>query len=279
MPDEENKSPAENLPTEGIAPPAATGDRKPNGEAPDEPTPDAAATKPRGKKAKAKEPSPDKNDDLPIDIKPGSGPDGETTPEDLDEDAREFARLRRDLPNVGGSAAIGIISIGVTKAPPRNEFFRTKKGFRPIVDIVVDQVGMEHKFYAVHPDMREELQLLGISFAPHTLYLIITTKGAFRVIPVRCPDVDGVRNEYSATKELVLREAEDTWLRMYTDRENANYRKYPAPDKRFSEPVWPELTDAKIFRLCFRDRGALLETPNHPRVMEWAARQAENDAQ
>ena len=60
MPDEENKSPAENLPTEGIAPPAATGDRKPNGEAPDEPTPDAAATKPRGKKAKAKEPHPTK---------------------------------------------------------------------------------------------------------------------------------------------------------------------------------------------------------------------------
>ena len=32
-------------------------------------------------------------------------------------------------------------------------FSGSKKGFRPIVDLVVDQVGMDQKFYAVDPDM------------------------------------------------------------------------------------------------------------------------------
>jgi hypothetical protein len=182
---------------------------------------------------RSKKPNGEDDGYQPIDIKIGSGPDGEVTSEDLDEDAREFARLRRDLPNVGGSAAVGIMSIGVAKAPPKNEFFRVKKGFRPVVDIVVDEVGMDQKFYAVDPDMAAPLQAIGISFAAHTLYLIMTTKGAFRVIPVRCPDADGARNDYAATKELALREAEDKWLRIYTDRENACYRKYRLPQTAF----------------------------------------------
>jgi hypothetical protein len=253
MSDQEFRGEAGISPTDDIQPPATT----------------------RGKRGKRDKKSSGGDDEYqPIDIKAGSGSDGEATPEDLDEDAREFARLRRDLPNVGGSAAVGIMSIGVAKAPPKNEFFRTMKGFRPIVDIVVDEVGMDQKFYAVDPDMAEELRSIGISFAAHTLYLIMTTKGAFRVIPVRCPDADGARNDYSATKELALREAEDRWLRIYTDLENACYRKYPAPQDRFPEPVPPTLTHAKIFRLCFRDRGCLIDSPGHPRFIEWAALQA-----
>ena len=77
--------------------------------------------------------------------------------------------------------------------------------------------------------MAPVLSSIGIAYAPHTLYFIITTKGAFRVVPVRCPDGDGDRNEYAATKELALRESEDGWLRIYTDMENSCYRKFPAP--------------------------------------------------
>jgi hypothetical protein len=214
----------------------------------------------------------------PYEVKLGSGPDGEVTSEDLDEDERKFARLRRDLPNVGGSAAIGIMSIGVSKAPPKNEFFRVKKGFRPVIDIVVDEVGMDQKFLAVDPDMAEPLRSIGIAFAPHVLYLIITPKGAFRIIPVRCPDVDGSRNDYASTKELALRQAEDEWVRIYTDRENACYRSYPAHPGRFPNPVWPDLSAAKIFRLCFEDRGCLIESPDHPRFAEWAALQIDDHA-
>ena len=225
------------------------------------------------------EPPDGKKDADPIDAKSGSGPDGEMTPEDLDEDAAEFARLRRDLPNVGGSAAVGIVAINVVKAPPKNEFFRARKGFRPIVDLVVDQVKLDQKYYAVDPRMTAVLTSIGIAYAPHTLYLVLTSKGALRVIPVRCPDADGARNDYAASKELALRESEDGWVRIYTDLENACYRKFPAPIGRFPEPVWPELSAPKIFRLCFRDRGFLIDTPEHPRFIDWVGRKPKDDGQ
>jgi hypothetical protein len=260
MSDEQFRNEAENSPADSVPPPKTARSKKSNG---------------RGSEDHSKS-TPD-HDDPPIETKSGSGPNGETTPEDLSEDEAEFARLRRDLPNVEGSAAIGIVSIAVAKAPPKNEFFRVKKGFRPIVDIVVDQVGLDQRYYVVDRGMAEELRSIGISFAPHALYLILTTKGAFRIIPARCPDADGARNDYAASKELALREAEDNWLRLYTDKENQCYRRYPAPKDRFPEPVWPQLTDAKIFRLAFRERGCLIDSPQHSRFIDWTAAETKND--
>ena len=225
-------------------------------------------------------PERDAGDDYqPIDAKSGNGPNGETTPEDLDADEAEFARLRRDLPHVEGAAALGIQAIAVVKAPPKNTFFRAHKVFRPIVDLVVDQVRLDQKYYAVDPSMAPVLTSIGIAYAPHTLYLIITPTGGFRVIPARCPDGDGDRNEYASTKELALRQSVDGWLRIYTDQENQCYRVFPAAKDRFPEPVWPPLSDAKIFRLCFRDRGYLIDTPEHPRFVDWVGRKPKDDGQ
>ena len=225
-------------------------------------------------------PERDAGDDYqPIDAKSGSGANGETTPGDLDADEAEFARLRRDLPHVEGAAALGIQAIAVVKAPPKNTFFRAHKVFRPIVDLVVDQVRLDQKYYAVDPGMAPVLTSIGIAYAPHTLYLILTPTGGFRVIPARCPDGDGDRNEYASTKELALRQSVDGWLRIYTDQENQCYRAFPAAKDRFPEPVWPPLSDAKIFRLCFRDRGYLIDTPEHPRFVDWVGRKPQDDGQ
>ena len=287
--DEFGKSP-ETSPSQDVPPLPATEGVKPNGEAISEPTPPDAPIPRRARTKKPPSSTPPEKDvkaddepgedgevgGEPIDIRPGSGPEGEPTAEDLDADAAEFARLRRDLPNVEGAAATGIVSIAVAKIPPRNEFFRTSKTFQAAVDIVVDSVGLDQKFYAVHPAMAEALRSIGIAFATHSLYLIMTSKGAIRVIPVRCSDADGARNDYAATKEIALREARDIWLRIYTDRENGCYRRYPAGAERFPEPVFPPLTDAKIFRLCFRERGCLIDTPDHPRFIEWAALKAKD---
>ena len=213
------------------------------------------------------------------DAKSSNGSNGETTPQDLDADEVEFARLRRDLPHVEGAAALGIQSINVAKAPPKNTFFRAHKGFRPIVDLVVDQIRLDQKYYAVDPKMTPVLTSIGIDYAPHTLYLIITPTGGFRVIPVRCPDGDGERNGYASSKELALRQSEDGWVRIYTDMENQTYRVFPAPKNRFPEPVWPPLSAARIFRLCFRDRGYLIDTSEHPRFIDWVGRKPKDDGQ
>src|SRR5215471_16531449 len=105
--------------------------------------------------------------------------------EELDEEEREFRALRRDLPGVKGASAVGIVAIGVSKIPGKNEFFRTHADFRPVVPIVDVEVGMEQQFFAVADDMVVALASIGIRAPLHTLYLTVTSRGAVRVIPVR----------------------------------------------------------------------------------------------
>jgi hypothetical protein len=192
--------------------------------------------------------------------------------EELDEEEREFRAMRRDLPGVKGASAVGIVSIGVSKIPGKNEFFRTHSEFRPVVPIVDLEVGMERQFFAVTDDMVEALAGIGITVSLHMLYLTVTSRGAVRIVPVRCPDQDGDQNEYNRTKEIGLLKGKDEWVRLYTDQENRVYKVFSAPAERFAEPIWPELKPAKIFRLAFRDKGRLIDSPEHPLFQRWAAR-------
>jgi hypothetical protein len=195
--------------------------------------------------------------------------------EQLDADEAEFRALRRDLDGVKGASAVGIIAISVGRAPAKNEFFRTHPRFRAIVPIVNVEQGMEKAYFAVAKDMIQPLESIGISVADHALYLTVTSKGATRVVPVRQASGDREQNEYDRTKELVLIQAVDEWVRLYTDLENKCYKAFPAHPERFSEPLWPELKDAKIFKLAFRDRGHLIDSPEHALFKKWASRDTE----
>jgi hypothetical protein len=195
-----------------------------------------------------------------------------TPPEDFDDDEREFRALRRDLPGVKGASSAGIVALSVGKAPEKNEFFRTHREFRPAVPIVDLEVGMERQFFAVSPDMIEALGSIGITVSDHVLYLTITSRGGMRIVPVRQAGADGDQNEYARTKEIGLIQGFDEWVRLFTDKENHCYKVFPAPAGRFSEPQWPELKPAKIFKLAFRDKGRLLDSTEHPLFKKWAAR-------
>jgi len=186
----------------------------------------------------------------------------------LDADEAEFARLRRDLPGVKGASAAGIVSIGVGKNPGKNEFFRTHAEFRPTVPMVDVEVGMEKQYFAVDTEMEVALAGIGINVSEHTLYLTITPRGGVRIIPIN----NATDNEYTRTKEIGLRDGIDRWVRLYTDQENKTYKVFEAPPDRFAEPVWPALSDAKIFRLAFREKGRLVDSPEHPLFKKWAAR-------
>jgi hypothetical protein len=194
------------------------------------------------------------------------------TPEEFDEEEKEFRALRRDLPGVKGAGAVGIVSIGVAKIPGKNEFFRTHPDFRPVVPLVDLEVGMERHFFAVTDDMVEALAGIGISVADHTLYLTVTARGAVKIIPVRCANPDGEQNEYARTKEIGLLQGIKQWVRLYTDQENRVYKVFPAPAGRFADALWPALKHAKIFRLAFRDKGRLVDSPEHALFQRWAAR-------
>ena len=199
------------------------------------------------------------------------------TPEELDEEEQEFRALRRDLPGVKGASAVGIVSIGVSKIPGKNEFFRSHAEFRPAVSIVDIKVGMEQQFFAVTDDMVEALASIGITVTEHTLYLTATSLGAVRIVPVRQAGIDGEQNEYNRTKEIGLLKGVDEWVRLFTDLENGVYKVFPAPADRFPEPIWPALKPAKIFRLAFRDKGRLVDSPQHPLFQRWAARDKDSN--
>jgi hypothetical protein len=190
------------------------------------------------------------------------------TEEMLDADEAEFARLRRDLPGVKGASAAGIVSIGVSKIPGKNEFFRTHAEFRPTVPMVDVDVGMEKQYFAVDTEMTVALAGIGINVTDHTLYLTVTPGGGVRIIPINA----STDNEYTRTKEIGLLEGVHRWVRLYTDQENKNYKVFAAPPHRYAEPIWPELSHAKIFRLAFRDKGRLVDSPEHPLFKKWAAR-------
>jgi hypothetical protein len=192
--------------------------------------------------------------------------------EELDEEEREFRSIRRDLPGVKGASAIGIVTIAIDKIPGKNEFFRTNPDFRPVVPMVDCEVGMEKHYFAVTDPMIEALAGIGISVTNHTLYLTVTARGAVRIVPVRHPDSEGNQNEYHRTKEIGLLAGEHKWVRLYTDQENRAYQVFTAPKDRFAEPIWPELKPAKIFRLGFKDKGRLIDSPQHTLFLRWAAR-------
>jgi hypothetical protein len=196
----------------------------------------------------------------------------EVSDEQLDEDEQEFRAMRHDLPGVKGSSAVGIVSIGVSKTPGKNEFFRSHPEFRPVISIVNLEVGMEHQFFAVTDGMVEALAGIGITVSLYTLYLTVTAEGAVRIVPVRRPDVDGDQNDYDRTKELGLVRGRTEWVRLFTDLKNRVYKVYSAPVGRFADPIWPELKHARIFRLAFRDKGRLIDSVDHPLFQKWAAR-------
>jgi hypothetical protein len=61
-------------------------------------------------------------------------------------------------------------------------------------------------------------------------------------------------------------------VRLFTDTENKCYQVFHAPKDRFDKPIWPDLKPAKIFRLAFKDKGRLIDSPQHPLFLRWAAR-------
>jgi len=200
-------------------------------------------------------------------------PDLKLVPEEeLDEDEKEFRAIRRDVDGVKGASAVGIVAIAVSKTPGKNEFFRTHTEFRPVVPMVDIEVGMEKHYFAVTDPMIEALAGIGITVSNHTLYLTTTARGAVKIVPIRRADAEGNQNEYHRTKEIGLLAGEREWVRIYVDQENRCYMVFSAPKGRFSDPLWPELKPARLFRLAFKDKGRLIDSPDHPLFQRWAAR-------
>jgi hypothetical protein len=193
--------------------------------------------------------------------------------EQLDEEEKELREMRCDLPGVKGASSAGVVTISVGKIPIKNAFFRTHKTFRPIVPMVAIEVGMDRQFFAVTKAMVEPLRAIGIKVTNHVLHLTVTETGATRIVPVPQAKDDEVQNEYTRTKELGLLRGMEEWVRLYTDEANDCYEVFPATVAR-GDPQFPDLKEAKIFRLAFRDKGRLIDSVEHPLFKKWLGRDA-----
>jgi hypothetical protein len=194
------------------------------------------------------------------------------TSEVLDEEEEEFRRLQRGVPGVKGSAEAGLVAISVNKQPWKNELFRTNKEFCSIVSMVVFEKGLDKSFVIVDPCMVAPLEAIGITVGDFRLYLIISPKAALRIIPVRGMDQEGNVNAWSETMGHALIDGRDHWVRVFSDLPNGSYRTFRAPDGRFGEPAWPLIKPARIQRLAFRDRGMVIDSPDHVLFQKWAGR-------
>jgi len=209
-------------------------------------------------------------------------PEETTTPEEilseeekkiLEEEEAEFRALRRDVPGAKGASDAGMLTISVGKQPsPKNVFYRTHPKYRPVFAMVNVEVGMDHHFIAVMPNMVEPLANIGIAVADHTLYLILTELGGLRVIPVRGQNAEGEQNEWDRTKEQALIKGIDGWHRMYADMPNGAFMAFPAPVGTKGEPKWPDIKDSRITRLAFKAKGRLIDSPDHILVKKWDGR-------
>ena len=193
------------------------------------------------------------------------------TEEQLDEDEMMLRALRLDLPGTGG-VPNGIVSIAVSDRFPRREFFRTHPTHTAVFPMVDHAAGMDVEYHIVTPAMVPELASIGVDALSYRLYEMLTAEGAVRLIPVRQADLDGSVNEWNRTKEIALARAKTVWVRAISDRANGRYRVFEAPPDRFPEPLWPDLSLAKLVRLAFTDRGRLIDTSDHPLFKKWAAR-------
>jgi hypothetical protein len=138
---------------------------------------------------------------------------------------------------------------------------------------VIDHAaGLDVEYHIVSRSMVLELASIGVDVLPHRIYVIMTTEGTIKLMPVRQADIDGSQNEWNRTREVALLRGITDWVRTISDRANGRYRVFPAPEGRFPDPLWPDLTLAKIIRLAFTDRGHLIDSPEHPLFRKWAAR-------
>jgi hypothetical protein len=169
--------------------------------------------------------------------------------------------LRLDTALVEGISAKVPLTIPVRR-PPKHDWFRVhpEPGYR-ITVAGIDLKGEEEGFYVIGGGMHE--LLLGTEAAPFTLYTCINRVGVLRLWPIRQADADGRRNEWHRTAEKAAELGMHEWVRVVPNRSLGGYEVLRAavvvPD-----PVWPELTMVDIIRVALRDRGRIVDDPDHP---------------
>jgi hypothetical protein len=202
--------------------------------------------------------------------------DDEKLAAELDKDEEALREIRVDLPGYS-TTTDGVLVIAVGKAP-KDEYFRV----HPSPDyclptyMVTHVQGFDTTWCVVTPGMVELLRSIKIFPALHRIYFITSEVDAWRLVPVRQARADGAQNIWNSTLEVALQRAKTEWVRLYNEQDQRSssegWKVFPADPGRFPDPVWPDMSMAKLIRLGFTDRGNNINGPDHPLVKKWSGR-------
>jgi hypothetical protein len=187
------------------------------------------------------------------------------TPEELaklDAEEKLLSEMRTDLPGRAG-VPDGVAAITVAHKLPKDTFFRVNEANTIEMRMYQKTTGMDIEYYAVHPRMWAAFASIDVHLAKYRLYEILTLDGTHLVHPVRQPDHGATQNEYTRTKEIALEQATTEWVRISTDKANKKYRIFGAAKHRYPDPLFPGYTPARLLKLCFTDRGWLVDSAKH----------------
>ena len=127
----------------------------------------------------------------------------------------------------------------------------------------------EGEFYVVAGAMQD--RLLGTEAAVYTLYTYVNRVGILRLWPIRQPDPDGKQNEWHRTAERAAEFAMREWVRVTPNRSLGAYEVMRAT-VHAPNPAWPDLSMEEIVRVALKERGLIVNDPDHPVVRKLQGR-------
>jgi hypothetical protein len=117
---------------------------------------------------------------------------------------------------------------------------------------------MHKEKYLVLPHVAASLQETTIS--PYLLRVAINRQDVVFIWPLRLPNGDGWRDDWSRSAEIAANTAEEKWVRLQS---NMSLRAYEVctATSNIPDPVWPDKTLGELLRIAFKDR--VIDSVNH----------------
>lgn len=169
-------------------------------------------------------------------------------------------RLSQDF-----AATVGVKKV-LTKVlcrkPHRREFVRVRTGADWRVDTAVFEDSIERETYLVAADLIPEL---AEEVRPVCLRTAINKQGDIFLWPLKLPGPDGRGNHWHESAVDAANCAEKKWVRVSANMTAGMYDVHEATGD-LKEPVWPEVSFAKVIELSFRDRR--IDAHDHPMLKQ-----------
>lgn len=169
-------------------------------------------------------------------------------------------RVTGDINSI--SAEKVLMRIPVRK-PSKQEYFRAHPSPDYRLTCAMLEIKDENEFYILSPELLPAL----VEDVRHVeLRLCQNRQGAVFLWPVPMPSPDGRTNSWNESAREAATLAEDSWIRMVSNRSENAYTVYRAKGE-IPDPEWPEKTLQELLELAFKD-GKRIDTVDHPIVQQ-----------